>query len=203
MGKLPEKFEDWRIPWTDEEFDSEKAARMVFKLKQGFEDLQATVSQRDETIATLTADLDTAKAAKSGTDEEAQAELKDLRKENRKLKEVEAKSLPTDEKKIWQYEAALELGLTAAQARRLQGDDADAIKEDAKEFAKDLGIELDDDDNKGGDGQDDTGQNGDFQALPPVQQPGPRWKTGSNGADRVNVVSDPVGAAAKLPPLNS
>lgn len=199
MGKLPEKFEDWRLPWKEDEFDSDRAARMVFKLKQSFEELQGTVKERDEQIATLTADLDEAKAAKSGTDEDAQAELKELRKENRKLKEEssEAKSLPADEKKIWQYEAALELGLTAAQARRLQGDDAEAIKEDAKSFAEELGIELD-----GGDqGQGDAGENGGNQTPPPVQQPSPRYKTGSNGADRINVVSDPAGAAAKLPPL--
>lgn len=198
MGKLPEKFEDWRLPWKEDEFDSDKAARMVFKLKQGFEELQGTVAERDEQIATLTADLDTAKAAKSGTDEEAQAELKALRKENRTLKEAEAKSLPADEKKIWQLTAAVEFGLTEKQALRLQGDDLDAIKADAKDFAKDLGIELDDD------GEGEEGGNGEpsgNQAPPPFQQPGPRYKTGSNGADRVNVVSDPVGAAAKLPSL--
>lgn len=200
MGKLPEKFEDWRLPWKDEEFDADKAARMVFKLKQGFEELQETVSQRDETIATLTADLDTEKARKSGTDEEAQDELKALRKENRELKSSEAKSLPADEKKIWQLTAAVEFGLTEKQALRLQGDDLDAIKADAKDFAKDLGIEIDDD------GNGDEGGNGEpsgNQARPPVQQPGPRYRTGSNDADRVNVVSDPVGALAKLPPLHS
>lgn len=196
MGKTPD-FEDWKWPWTQGEVDEEKAARMIHKLKKGFEDLQDTVKERDETIATLTTDLDAAKAAKSGTDEEAQAELKELRKENRELKKsTEAKSLPGDEKKIWQYEAALELGLTAAQARRLQGDDAEAIKEDAKSFAEELGIEFDGDD----DG-DDGSQNDGNQTPPPVQQPSPRYKTGSNGADRINVVSDPAGAAAKLPPL--
>lgn len=196
MGKLPEKFEDWRLPWKEDEFDSDKAARMVFKLKQGFEELQDTVTKRDEQIATLTADLDTAKAAKSGTDEEAQAELKDLRKENRTLKEAEAKSLPADEKKIWQLTAAVEFGLTEKQALRLQGDDLDAIKADAKDFAKDLGIELD------GDGEEgDNGEPSGNQTPPPIQQPGPRYKTGSNGADRVNVVSDPVAAATKLPAL--
>ncbi len=104
MGKTPD-FKDWKWPWTPGEVDEEKAAQMIHKLKKGFEDLQDTVGERDKTIATLTTDLDDAKAAKSGTDEEAQAELKELRKENRELKSKsteEAKSLPADEKTIWQ-----------------------------------------------------------------------------------------------------
>lgn len=197
MGKLPESFDDWRVPWTEADFDSDKAARMVFKLKKTYEELQDTVKARDEQIATLTTDLDAAKAAKSGTDEDAQSELKDLRKKVREFEAVEGKSLPADEKKLWQYEAALELGLTAAQARRLQGDDSDAIKEDAKAFATELGIEIDD---QGGD-NGGTGDNGGNGTPPPYQQPAARYKTGSNGADRVNVVSDPVSAQTKLPPL--
>jgi hypothetical protein len=198
VGKLPESFDDWRVPWTEADFDSDKAARMVFKLKKGYEDLQGEVEKRDEQIATLTTDLDTAKAAKSGTDEDAQSELKDLRKKVRDFEASEGKSLPADEKKIWQYEAGLEIGLTKAQALRLVGDDLDAVKADAKSFAAELGIEIDD---AGGDSGDPSGNAGGNQARPPVQQPAARYKTGSNGADRVNVVSDPVSAASKLPPL--
>ena len=52
-----------------------------------------------------------------------------------------------------------------------------------------------------GDNGDQGGGDDKNGTLPPVQQPSPRYKTGSNGADRINVVSDPAGAAAKLPPL--
>lgn len=198
MAKLPEKFEDWRLPWKPEEFDSDKAARMVFKLKKGYEDLQGEMEQRDERIAELTEELDTAKAAKSGTDEVAQAELKALRKENRELKEAGAKSRPEDEKKIWQYEAALEAGLTKKQANRLSGESAEEVLEDAKSYAEELGIELGD-----GNGGGDNGEPGDNGDPPPFQQPTPRYKTGANTADRKNVVSNPHEAAKNLPPLFS
>lgn len=194
MGKTP-NFEDWKWPWKQGEVDEEKAAKMIHRLKVGFEDQQDLVQERDERIAALTDELESAKAAKSGTDAEAQEELKELRKENRTLKNAEAKSLPADEKRLWQYEAALELGLTASQARRLQGDSLDEIKADAKDFAKDLGISDEDDD---GDGDN----NGSGPAgPPPQQQPAARFSTGSPGADRVKVVSNPTEAANSLPPL--
>src|SRR5690606_17431535 len=97
MGKTP-NFEDWKWPWKQGEVDEEKAAKMIHKLKVGFEDQQDLVQERDERIAALTDELESAKAAKSGTDAEAQEELKELRKENRTLKNAEAKSLPADEK---------------------------------------------------------------------------------------------------------
>jgi hypothetical protein len=203
VGKLPDDFSEWRIPWKDDEFDSEKAARIVFNARKAEEKANDKVKEREAEITRLTTELDTAKAAKSGTDEDAQRELKDLRKENRELKEASGKSLPADEKKIQQLRAALKYGLSEKQALRLQGDDEDGIFEDAKDFADELGIEYDDPDGGQGENGGESGGQGQGQtsAQPPVQQPASRFKTGAPGADQVNVVSDPKAAAAKLPAL--
>ena len=202
MGKLPESFDDWRVPWTEEDFDADKAARMVFKLKQSLEEQHDKVKERDKEIATLTADLDTAKAAKSGTDEEAQAELKDLRKETRELKEAGGKPRPEAQQEIDKLSVGLELGLSLRDAKRLVGKDRDEILEDGKAFAKEHGlIDDDDEDPEDDDTSDGTGQ--ETGSKPPARQPSPTFRTGSRKDKLVETPSNPAEAAKSLPSLFS
>lgn len=197
MGTLPEKFEDWRLPWTEEDFDADKAARLVFNARKGEEKAKADVKTRDEKIETLTGELDDEKARKSGTDEEAQQELKDLRAKVRKFEEAGAKPRPEDQKQINQLTVALELGLSKADAKRLVGDDYDSILEDGKTFAKDHGLLDDDDDefDENGDPIDDGGEN---DSQPPLSQP---LRTGNRSRGSARTPSDTAAAQKVLPPL--
>lgn len=197
MGTLPEKFEDWRLPWTEEDFDADKAARLVFNARKGEEKAKADVKERDEKITTLTGELDDEKARKSGTDEEAQQELKDLRAKVRKFEEAGTEPRPEDQKQINQLTVALELGLSKADAKRLVGDDYDSILEDGKTFAKDHGL-LDDDDDDEFDENGNPIDDGENDSKPPVSQP---LRTGARGRGSAHTPSDPAAAQKDLPPL--
>lgn len=208
MGKLPENFEDWRLPWTEAEFDSEKAARLVFNARKGEEKAkeqrESEVKSKDAEIAQLKTDLDDEKARKSGTDEEAQDELKSLRKELRELKEKKADTGP-DEKlqaEIDRLKVVVDLvddGLPKALALRVQGEDAEALRADGQSLAEAAGIEFGSD-NPGNDGEPGDGGR-DNPAGPPVRTPVSRLRTGNEGRQPISAPSDPAKAVASLPPL--
>jgi len=201
VGKSLGSFEEWKWPWEKGEVDEEKAARLIYNARSAEEAAEAKVKERDEKIATLTSQLDDEKARKSGTDEEAQQELKDLRKENRELKEAGGKPRPEDQAEIDKLSVGLELGLSLRDAKRLVGKDRDEILEDGKAFAREHGIELDDEDDP--DDDDTSGRSQESGSKPPARQPSPSFRTGGRRDKLVDTPSDPAEAAKALPPLFS
>ena len=202
MGKLPENFDDWRLPWTEAEFDSDKAARLVFNARKGEEKakerLESEVASKDAEIAQLTTDLTAEKARKSGADEDGQAEILRLKKENEELKAKADKPTAENAKEIERLNDVIDLvekGLPKALALRVQGEDTEKRLEDAKGLAEAAGIDFGDDDG-GGDG---GGQNEGRQ--PPVQRPVGPLRTGFEGRQPAETPSDPKKAVGSLPPL--
>lgn len=189
---LPD-FADWPRPWKQGEIDEDKVARLVYNLKGEIDGLKTKVAEKDAELATAATDLDAAKASKSGTDEDAQNEIKDLTKKVRDLEAAKGKSLPADETKIFQLQAALRLGLDEEDAERLRGKDFDEILEDGKDFAKRHGIELEDD-------EDDGDRNGNPAGFP-GQQPITGLRTGNGGRQKAFVKPDAQKAMTDLPPL--
>lgn len=205
MGKVPEDFNDWKWPWTEGEIDEEKAARLIWNARRQEEAAHDKAKTLETQVETLTGELDTAKAAKSGLDETGQQRLTELERENRDLKSKDGKSQPQDQKRIWQLETALELGLSKRDASRLVGETQEEIAEDGRQFAKDHNIALAGDDEGGEDHEgDEDGGDEDGERRPPIQEPTPasRLRTGLGGAKNT-VASNPQSAKLSLPPLRS
>lgn len=192
---MPE-FEKWTRPWKDGEVDEEQAARLIYNLKVDLEKAATKqaeiVTAKDAEIEAKQVELDAAVASKAGTDADAQTELKDLRKQVRELTEQTGKTRPEDQKVIDQLKVAHELGLTLADSARLVGETYDEIKADGIVFAKDHGIDVDDED-----------EPGDGTPGQPQQTWGvvPNLQTGTTGRQRTQPASNPQAAVSKLPPL--
>jgi hypothetical protein len=195
---LPDKYEDWRLPeWltNGEDIDPDRVGRLIFNARKEEEKLKGQISDKDTEITQLKSDVADAKASKAGTDEDAQNELKTLRKKVTELEGAGSKARPQDQKRIDQLEVALSLGLSAADSKRLVGETREEIEADAKTFAKDHGIEVPGD---GGNDDDLLGSTGE----PPRRQPVPagRYGTGSRNS-RIVAMEDP--AKIELPPINN
>lgn len=189
-------FEDWPRPWKSGELDEDKVARLVYNLKTEVEGHKTKVAEKDAEIATLTTDLDTAKASKSGTDEDAQNTIKDLTKKVRDLEAAQGKARPEDELTIARLKVGMKLGLDPEDAERLQGKDYDEILADGKGFAERHGLEVDDEEDENGGGNGGGGYEGGYPGVQPVSSFG----TG-RGRRQPTVRPDPEGAKTNLPPL--
>lgn len=195
MGKLPD-FADWRRPWKDGELDEEAAAKLVYNARKSEQEAKEKLSTKESELSALQTQLDDATTGKAGLDADGQAELIQLRKENRELKSSTGKPRPEDQKRIDQYEVALELGLSAKAAKRLVGETREEIEADAKEYLSEIGQDPGDGDNEGDEGEQQ------FQL--PSRVPVSSLKTGNppaNGAI-VNGPSNPAAAVSSLPPLS-
>lgn len=198
MSKLPEKFEDWRWPWPEGQVDEEKAARLIFNARRAEEDAQSKAASKDEKIAQLETDLTAEKARKSGADEDGQAEIARLTTENASLKEQVGKPDPALQKENDRLNVIVdlvEMGLPKALALRVQGDDKEAMLEDAKALAEVSGIEF------GNDADEDDDDDEDDNAGPPARRPVSTVRSGFENGKKAVVRSDPEKAKAELPPL--
>lgn len=198
MGKLPESFDDWKWPWEKGEVDEEKAARLIFNARRAEETATDKAHAAEEKVSTVTAELDAEKARKSGTDEDGQQQIQNLTKQVRELEaaktKLETEGRPEDKLEIDRHAVALELGLSARDAKRLVGKDRDELLEDAKAFAKEHGIDLGDEDD---DDDDDLGDDPDG-SKPPVRTP---LRTGSRKTTPTDTPSDTAAAEKALPSL--
>jgi hypothetical protein len=205
VGKLPDNFDDWRLPWTEAEFDSDKAARLVFNARKGEERakerLESEVASKDAEIAQLKTDLDAEKARKTGADADGQAEILRLKQENEELKAKAEKPTADNAKEIERLNDVIDLvekGLPKALALRVQGEDTEARLEDAKGLAEAAGIDFGGDGDNGGEAEP-KGGNPDRQ--PPGQRPVSGLRTGFEGRQPIETASDPKKASVSLPPL--
>jgi ribosomal protein L12E/L44/L45/RPP1/RPP2 len=144
------KFDDWKRPWKDEEFDAEKAAKLIYNLHVDKEKLT-------ESKSTVTTERDEALAAKKAAEDKVAAledkdlpEIERLRKENERLKadppapkkETAANADDFDIEKA-RLEIALDKGLTKAQVKRLAGSTMDELVADADAYIEEHGLSTD------------------------------------------------------------
>lgn len=198
VAKVAESFEEFKWPFDKGEADEEKLAKLIWNARRSEEAALDKAKVSSDKVAEIQAELDTTKASKSGTDEAGQQKIKDLTVQVRDLEAAKAASAdgrPEDKLEIDRLTVALELGLSARDAKRLVGKDKDELTEDAKAFAKEHGINLGDDDGDEEDEDDDDEDN-----APPTRQPVPNLRTGA-GAGKIKVASDPVAAEKSLPSL--
>lgn len=188
MGKLP-SFDEWTRPWKAGELDEEAAARLVYNARKSEQEAKESLSTAKAELETVRSDLDAERVRKAEPDPEVQDQLKALLKENRELKTATGSARPEDQRKIDQLTVALELGFTATQAARLQGDTYDDLLADGKVLAKDLGIDTEDE------GGEQQGQ----QTPAPFSRP---QHTGLPQGLHVETKSDVLAASKHLPPLS-
>lgn len=191
MPDLPKKYEDWTPPWKEGEFDADKAGKLIFDLHHDKAKLQVS----NQTLTTERDDV----AGKLSASEAQVAELQDkdlpeidrLRKENERLRVVPPKVEKTsggDDVALVtaRFEAAMNYGMTTAQAKRLVGSTPEEIAEDAKTYAQEHGLT-------------ENGENGGNE-RPPSGRPQGKLRTGLGGEITDPDEFDP--AKQTLPPRN-
>jgi len=112
-------------PWgSDEDFKPDTAWRLIQNLRGDVEKLKATKAERDDLAAKVKEYEDAGKSDAERRDEQLASTTKErdsLKNENARLR------------------VALDLGLTASQAKRLVGETEDELRADAEELLKDFG----------------------------------------------------------------
>lgn len=161
------KFEDWTPPFTDEEFDADKAKKLIFNLQNDKGALQ-------DSNQTLTEERDAAKAKVTEFETKDLTEVERLKRENEELKKAPPKA--ADDLTAARLEIALEKGLTAAQAKRLQGGTREELEADATSYIEEHGL--------GGSGGENDGK-------PPSRKPTNNLKTGLENLGGDDDVVDP------------
>lgn len=140
-SKVP-KLEDVTLNWVDSEgkVDEEKAKKALHtlmtdkaKAQDAREDALVEVKEQGSKVAELQKQLD------DKSDPDTKVELDKARAAQAKAEaERDQANLRAD-----RMEIAQEKGLTPAQAKRLVGENRDELEADAEELVKDLGLDLD------------------------------------------------------------
>ena len=160
MPKLPEKFEDWTPPWKEDEFDAERAAKRLFNTLRDKEKLSERLTATEE-------ERDTLQGKVTEYEEKDLSEVDRLKRENERLRNGEDKPKTKSQKdsdeadlRAARLEIALDMGLTKAQAKRLQGSTREELEADAEAYMEEHGLTKPGDSNAGKGGQ-----------APPSQRP--------------------------------
>ena len=177
MSKLP-AFADRKWPWTQGEVDEEKAAKLIYDLRADLEKATEKKTTDKTEIDRLTGELQEAKAAVEAAATAEPAKDAEIGRLTRQVRELETKAgeiSPVAQLQIDKLEIALSTGLSKSQAQRLVGKTREELEADAKEYAKDLGIETP--------GEDD----GETPSGPPQRQPrsASEFKTGNSKVENV------------------
>lgn len=200
-------FEDWKAPWKDEDFDAEKAKKLIYDLHKDKEtlftelDAKATeIEDLEDEADALEAKVNTAsKPGGEGPKEGESDALAALRREIAELKAAgtekpktrreirEAKQAEQDkggdsDLTAEKYRIALEKGLSATDARRLVGSTVEELEADADKFLEEHGT-----------GQAGSGQQGASKGgqAPPSQRPKVKVKTGTAADTADEEILDP------------
>jgi len=178
MPKLP-KFEDWTPPWKSDEFDADKAAKLIYNLHADKESLTErateTAAEKDAKITELSGKVESFETKDLN-------EVERLKRENEKLKNEKPSG---DDLTSARLEIALEKGLTLQQAKRLAGGTRQEIAADADAYIAENGL---------GSPEGDGGQ------VPPSNRPKGNLKTGSErDNDEDDSSFDPAELVKDLP----
>jgi len=146
VAKLPDKFEEWTPPWTAEEFDADRAARLVFNAEKAAEkakDRNATLLTEKTAVETELATTKDELVAK-GNASDAEKD-KALVAANARIRDLETNGRPEDSALLARLRVAMDAGLTADDAERLRGTTPEELAEDAAALAERFGITKNDD----------------------------------------------------------
>lgn len=175
------KFEDWERPWKAEEFDAEKAAKLIYNLHKDKYNLSVKIETKDSEIEELEGERDELETKVTAFEEKDLTEVQRLQRENERLRNGEGKTKEKpkaaskgDDLTAEKYRIALEKGLSAADARRLVGETVEELEADADAFLEEHGTGS----AKGDDGEKNGGKGG---QAPPSQRPKVKVKTGTAG----------------------
>jgi len=187
-------FDEWVRPWKDDEFDAEKAAKLIYDLHSDKETLFKQIDESDNKLKEITDErddledeVDTLKATKTtkdagaATDDDkianavkAALEAAGIGKpKSRKEQRAEAEAAAAknskgddDDLRADRLEIAMEKGLTKAQALRLKGSTREELESDADAYIEEHGLS--------GEGAASTGGQ-----APPSQRPQTKPRTGA------------------------
>lgn len=148
------KIEDWKAPWEKEgasEFDAAEARKYVYNVQVERE------REKDAHTATK-GELDTVKGERDTlavkvTALEADTSVDDLKRENAALKAA-AEEAQQNSRKVMLDAVKQEFGLTDKQVKKLEGNDLEALRLDAKET---FGDPAPSGESEGGTGEQETG----------------------------------------------
>jgi hypothetical protein len=161
------KFEDYKAPWEidlkegdEPTFDFEKGKKYLYGVLSDKEKAQKERDDVKAELSTVTTERDTLKSEKEAKAREGETEVQRLTRERDEARENERKAReakPKEGEKTaaeLRLEVALDMGLTAVQAKRLQGNTKEELEADAKDLLDSFGAsgETGDEDENGGDG---------------------------------------------------
>jgi hypothetical protein len=161
------KFEDYKAPWEidlkegdEPTFDFEKGKKYLYGVLSDKEKAQKERDDVKAELSTVTTERDTLKSEKEAKAPEGETEVQRLTRERDEARENERKAReakPKEGEKTaaeLRLEVALDMGLTAVQAKRLQGNTKEELEADAKDLLDSFGAsgETGDEDEDGGDG---------------------------------------------------
>lgn len=186
MPRIPDKIDDWTPPWSEGEFDAEKAKTLVFnalRAEQKAKDERRTLAAEKAELETKLGEAEQQLAAKPEKESAKDAEISELRS---RIQKLEKDGRPEDQGKIDRLELALEKGLTLSQSRRLVGSTREELEEDAEVLIADLGLDQKKDDSPA--------------SQPPRRQPDPSGGARSlgNGRDRKSGDDDRILSVEEL-----
>lgn len=194
VAELP-SFADWKRPWKDDEFDADKAAKLIYNLHKDKQDLSEKIEAKETELEELESERDEAVNKVTALEDKDLPEIERLKREVDRLKagtdkpkkEAKASAKADDEGDdllAEKYRIALEKGLSAKDARRLVGKTVEELEEDADAFLEEHGTG----EAKGGTGEQGGGKGG---QAPPSQRPKVKVKTGTKGDEAEDEVLDP------------
>jgi hypothetical protein len=205
IQNLP-KFEDWTPPWKDDEFDAEKAKKLIYDLHADKETLFKELDTKEAEIEDLEDEADALEAKVNGASKtgdepkDGETEIAALRREIAALREGTTEK-PKTRREIREakaaeqgkggdsdltaekYRIALDKGLSSADARRLVGDTVEELEADADKFLEDHGGA-----GKAGSNPQGGGKGG---QAPPSNRPKPKPRTGTAADEADEEITDP------------
>ncbi len=132
MSKLPDRFEDWTPPWKakGEALDEDQAARLIYNVTKEREREEDAHAATKETLSTVTGEKDSLLVENTAL--KADTSIDDLKRENAELKAA-AETASQNARKVMLDAVKNEFGLTDKQVSKLEGDDLEALRTDAKD----------------------------------------------------------------------
>lgn len=178
MAKLPANESEWQAPWEKEgagEFDSARAKTLLFNVHKEVEREQDAHAATRATLQSVTGEKDALQVEITAL--KADTSLDELRRENATLK-ADAEKAQQSARSVMLDAVKNEFGLTDRQVAKLDGDDLEALRLDAKET---FGEKRTTEGEPGGKGDDDDDDDDKGKGGAPKTQPDRLRNPGDRG----------------------